>query len=69
MKSLRLWQDLPISINDSDFAIRRGFYFHETFRENKVLAKISEFTVLSNVSIHVEENIEQASISKLTINF
>ena len=34
----------------SDFAIRRGFFFHETshakFRENKTLAKISEFTVI-----------------------
>ena len=32
-----------------DLAISRGFYFHETshtkFRENKVLAKNSEFTV------------------------
>ena len=36
----------------SDFAILRGFNFHETwqyakFHENKALAKISEFTGIS----------------------
>ena len=30
VKNSRLRQGLPISINDSDFAISRGFYFHET---------------------------------------
>ena len=30
VKNSRLRQNLPISINDSDFAISRGFYFHET---------------------------------------
>ena len=44
-----------INKRQSDFAISRRFYFHETshifanayakFRENKVIAKISEFTV------------------------
>ena len=32
----------------NEFSISRGFYFHKTyakFRENKTLAKISEFTV------------------------
>ena len=38
-----------INKRQSDFAISRGFYFHEyaKFRENKVLAKISEFTVIN----------------------
>ena len=35
-----------INKQQSDFAILRGFYFHKTLRENKVLTKISEFTVL-----------------------
>ena len=30
VKNSPLRQDLPISIKDSDFAISRGFYFHET---------------------------------------
>ena len=37
-----------ISKLHSDFAILRGFYFHETyakFRENKNLVKISQITV------------------------
>ena len=36
-----------ISKRQSDFAISRGFYFHETCEvsQNKTLAKISEFTV------------------------
>ena len=40
-----------INKGQSDFAISRGFYFHESsnmFRENKVLAKNSEFTVDSD---------------------
>ena len=47
----------------SDFAIWRGFYFHETshmrsyvyakLRENKALAKISKFTVGWKLEIHV----------------
>ena len=40
-KISRLGHDLHISVNDR----LRGFYFHETsLRENKTLAKISEFT-------------------------
>ena len=35
----RLWHYLALSLNDSDFAISRGFMF----LENKTLAKISEF--------------------------
>ena len=40
--------DLPISVNNSDIAISGEFYFHGTMRsfaKNKMLAKISEFTV------------------------
>ena len=29
-QSLQLRHDLHISVNDSDFAISHGFYFHET---------------------------------------
>ena len=48
-----LRQDLPISINESMILpFREGFIFTklricELFRENKVLAKISKFTVVS----------------------
>ena len=41
--------DLPISVNYIDFVISRGFnlrnFAYAKFRENKTLAKISEFTV------------------------
>ena len=40
LKNSRRWQDLPISIKDRVF-----LPFREGFCENKVLAKISEFTV------------------------
>ena len=30
---------------ESDLTISPGFYFHVKFRENKTVAKISEFTV------------------------
>ena len=40
VKNLRLRQDLPISIKDRVIL---------PFRENKVLAEISEFTVLLNI--------------------
>ena len=33
---------------ESDLATSSGFYFHETFRENKIFAKISEHTVSIN---------------------
>ena len=46
LKNPRLRQDLPISINERVILpFREGFIFTK-FRENKVLAKISEFTVL-----------------------
>ena len=43
VKNSRLGNDLH------DSSISRGFYFHETshIRENKTLAKISEFTVFT----------------------
>ena len=48
VKSSRLRQDLPISINDRVILpLRVGFIFPKKFRENKVLAKITEFTVPS----------------------
>ena len=53
-KKSRIGHDLPIySKQRSDFAISQGFYFHETsqFRENKTLAKISEFTVMPQSQI------------------
>ena len=34
IKKSRLWHDLPLSVNNSDFAILRGFYFREIC-ENK----------------------------------
>ena len=48
VKKSRLRQDLPISINDRVILpFREGF----KFRENKVLAKISEFKVVT-IQIH-----------------
>ena len=43
-KKLWLGHDFLISVKDSDFAICDGFIFTK-FRENKTIAKISEFTV------------------------
>ena len=46
VKNSQLRQDIPISINDRVILpICEGFIFTAKFRENKVLAKISEFTV------------------------
>ena len=50
MKNSRLRQDLPISINDTVIVpFREGLFSrnfaYAKFRENKVFAKISEFTV------------------------
>ena len=59
VKNSRLGPDLPTSVNDSDFAISRVFYFHETshayakFREIKTFAKIFEFTVCFLVIQHI----------------
>ena len=65
VNNLRLRQNLPISINDRvilpfrEVLFSRNFaYAYAKFRENKVLAKISEFTVLATllqsfVSVHV----------------
>ena len=55
VKSSRLRQDLPISIIERVILpFREGLfsrnYAHAKFRENKVLAKISEFTVLIDVN-------------------
>ena len=57
VKNLQLRQDLPISIKDRS----QGFY--AKLLENKVLAKISEFTVLDSSHWHefistVESNVE-----------
>ena len=63
VNNLRLRQNLPISINDRvilpfrEVLFSRNFAYAK-FRENKVLAKISEFTVLATllqsfVSVHV----------------
>ena len=55
VKNSRIRQDLPLSINDRVILpFREGFIFtklriceaYAKFRENKVLAKISEFTVI-----------------------
>ena len=51
MKNSRLRQNLPISINDRVILqIREGFIFTKLHicevRDNKVLAKISEFTLV-----------------------
>ena len=51
VKNSQLEHDPPTSVNVKyDFAILRGFYFSQNFanaqfRENRALAKISEFTV------------------------
>ena len=50
VKNSRLRQDLPISINDRVILPIRECFFsrnfaYEKFLENKVLAKIPEFTV------------------------
>ena len=50
VKNSRLRQDLPISINDRVILpFREGLFSrnfaHAKFRENKILTKISEFTV------------------------
>ena len=65
IQNTRQGHDLPISVIDS--AISLGFDFHETshakFRENKILAKISEFTVysfiLKLIFKHPNENPQQ----------
>ena len=42
----QLGHDLPISVIDRVIPqFWKDFFFHEKFRENKILAKISEFTV------------------------
>ena len=50
---MRLWHDLPISVNDRVISpFREDFIFTKLrilFRENKTLAKISELTVLDPV--------------------
>ena len=62
VKNLRLRHDLPISVNDTDFAISRGFYFtkYAKFREYKTLAKIRIYSIIelyvcsySTVTVHV----------------
>ena len=51
MNISRLRQDLSTNKRHSEFAISRGFYFHEAqFRENKVLAKIFEFTASKSLA-------------------
>ena len=56
-RNSRLRQDLPISINDRVILpFREGFisrnFAYAKFRENKVLAKISEFTVCGTTKPH-----------------
>ena len=50
IKKSRLWHDLPISVNDRVISPFRADFISRTFayakfRENKTLAKISEFPV------------------------
>ena len=49
VKNSRLRQDLPISINDSDFVISRGFYFYET-SPMRSFAKIKSSRKFPNLS-------------------
>ena len=48
---------VTLSKPQNNFAISRGFYFRETshpkFRENKTLAKISEFTVVAFIYLFI----------------
>ena len=46
IKNSRLGHDLPISVNDEMISPFREGYIFTKFRENKALAKISEYTVL-----------------------
>ena len=54
LKNSRLGPDLPTSVNNSDFATRKALFSQNftltKFCENKTLAKIFKFTVLSTAS-------------------
>ena len=61
IKNSRLGHDIPTSVNDSDIAISRGFYFHETSHMRSfakiTLAKFPNFQYWSswkdvNVLVH-----------------
>ena len=54
VKNSRLWRDLTASVKDKEFSpFRKGFIFAKLrireVRENKTVAKISEFTVAPRV--------------------
>ena len=46
LKKTRLWHDLPTSFKNKEFSpFRKVFFAKLRIRENKTLAKVSEFTV------------------------
>ena len=63
MKNSRVRQDLLISINDSDFAILRGFYFHET-SHMRCFAKINPSRKFPNLH-YVADTVVNVYLLKL----
>ena len=67
MKNSRLSQNLPISINESVILHFARIFFRKLYRGNKVLPKISEFTVANRSVFRLFSKQIFSQISEFTV--